>query len=475
VSRHHAEPLVREYTVLTHALASAVEPLEAAVVLESAGVNDRVARDLFGTADVLALAAGAMAHAGPDRPVSEPLRARAEPADPAVPRASVWFHLRGILYAVPALVTLALLPSVDPVESALVLGGLILSWAWCYGVASIAWAHLGNQDAAGARWFLRCALFGGALLATLLATLAVLGALMLTTTMDVTMLTVALLAGQTLYLLSAATLLMTGRELLLLVALVPALGALVLAVAGRAPARVLHWAAASVLLAAVLAVVATRRARRPRQRLGASAWGTALKQWCYGLLVAVVVLFPAINELVNQNYDALPLSVTLAALPLVLSMGIAETLLHRFRERMADLLATSSSSAAFARAARRAVSRYHVAFALPLVSMSAALGLVVARMSGSVDARYGLLALGYVVLGTAVFAAMLLNLLGRTSWVLATLGATVVALAAFEGRAAFVPQRDSAALVWLAAVATLTLLAHVVLVRRVVVVPVSHR
>jgi hypothetical protein len=474
VSRHHAEPLVREYTVLTHAVASAVEPLEAAVVLESAGVNDRVARDLFVAPDVLALAAGAMVHAGPDRPVAEPLPARAAPVDLAAPRASVWFHLRGVLYAVPALVTLALLPSVDPVESALVLGGLILSWAWCYGVASIAWAHLGNQDAAGARRFLRRALLGGALLAALLATLAVLGALMLTTTMQVTPLTVVLLAGQALYLLAAATLLMTGRELLLLVALVPALGALVLAVLGRAPARVLHWTGASVLLAAVLALVASRGARRPRQRLGAPAWGTALQQWCYGLLVAVVVLFPAINELVNQNYDALPLSVTLAALPLVLAMGVAEILLHRFRARMARLLATSSSSAAFARAARRALFRYHVAFALPLAAMSAALGLVVARVVG-VDARYGLLALGYVVLGTAVFAAMLLNVLGRTSWVLATLGATVVALAAFEVRAAVAPLSDTAALAWLAAAATLTLLTHVLLLRRVVVIPVSHR
>jgi hypothetical protein len=474
VSRHHAEPVVREYTVLTHAVASAVEPLEAAVVLESAGVNDRVARDVFGVPDVLALAEGAMTQAGPDRPVSEPLPARAEAAHLAVPRATVWFHLRGVLYAVPALVTLALLPSVDPVESALVLGGLVLSWAWCYGVASIAWAHLGNQDAPGARRFLRRALLGGSLLATLLAALAVLGALMLTTTTQVTTVTVVLLAGQTLYLLSAATLLMTGREVLLLVALVPALGALVLAAAGRAPARVLHWTAASVLLAAVLALVATRRARRPRQRLGAAAWGTAAKQWCYGLLLAVVVLFPATNELLNQNYDALPLSVTLAALPLVLSMGVAETLLHRFRARMADLLATSSSSAAFARAARRAVSRYHVAFVLPLAAMSAALGLVVARVAGF-DVRYGLLALAYVVLGTAVFAAMLLNLLGRTSWVLATLGTTVAALAAFEVRATVVPLRDTAALAWLATVATLTLLAHVVLVRCVVVVPVSHR
>ena len=473
--RRHAEPLEPEYAVLEHAIASAVEPLEAAVVLESAGVNDRVARDTFFVPDVLALAEGAMAHAGPDRPVSEPIPARAEPVDLGGPRATLSFHLRGVLYAVPALVTLTLLPAVDPVQSALVLGGLVLSWAWCYGVASIAWAHLGNRDPAGARRFLRRALVGGALLAGVVATLAVFAALMVTSTMQVTPVTALLLVGQATYLLAAATLLMTGRELLLLAALAPALVALVLALTGHPPARVLDWIGGTVVLAVVLALVATRGAARPRQRLGAAAWVTAFQQLCFGLLVALVVLFPAVNELVNQNYDALPLSVTLAALPLVLSMGVAETLLRRFRVRIAALLATTSSSAAFARSARRAVLRHHLAFTLPLVTMSAVLDLAVTAVTGPVDARYGLLAIGYVVLGIAIFAAMLLSFMGRTPRVLSTLAGAVVALAAFEVRAAAEPVSDTEALAWLATVAAVTLVAHLVLVRRYVAVPVSHR
>jgi hypothetical protein len=475
MSRHHAEPLAPEHSVLAHAVASAVEPLEAAVVLESAGVNDRVARDTFFAPDVLALAEAAITHAGPDRPVSEPVRARVEPVDLGAPRATFWFHLRGVLYAVPALVTLALLPAVDPVQSALVLGGLILSWAWCYGVASVAWAHLGNRDPAGARRFLRRALLGGALLAAALATLAVFAALLVTSTMQVSLVTVLLLAGQGTYLLAAATLLMTGREPLLLAALGPALVALVLVVAGRPPQRVLDWIGGSVLLAVAFALVATRRAARPRQRLGASAWAAALQQFCFGLLVATVVLFPAINELVNQNYDALPLSVTLAALPLVLSMGVAETVLRQFRSRIGSLLAATSSSAAFARAARRAVLGHHLAFVLPLVTMSALLDVAVTAVSGPVDTRYGLLAVAYVVLGTAVFAALLLNLMGRTGRVLATLAGAVVALAALEVRAATEPLSDTVALAWLVLVATVTLVVHLVLVRRYVAVPVSHR
>jgi hypothetical protein len=191
--------------------------------------------------------------------------------------------------------------------------------------------------------------------------------------------------------------------------------------------------------------------------------------------VAAVVLFPAVNELVNQNYAALPLSVTLAALPLVLSMGVAETLLRRFRSRIGALLAATSSSAAFARAARRAALGHHLAFVLTLVTMSALLDVAVTAVSGPVDTRYGLLAVGYVVLGTAVFAALLLNLMGRTGRVLTTLAGAVMALAALEVRAATEPLSDTVALAWLVVVATVTLVVHLVLVRRYVAVPVSHR
>ena len=226
-TRTHAQ------AVLAHAVASSVDPLEAAVVLESRGVNDRLARDVFGAADVVALAQREIRAAGPDRATAEPDAAPPPPAELATPPRTRWLALRGILYAVPALVALALVPAVDPVESALVLGGLMVSWAWSYGVASVAWAYLGDRDPAGARRFLRRSLLVGVLLAVLVATVAVYAALILTSTMQVTLATVALLAGQSAYLMAAAVLLMTGRELLLLAALAPAVAALGLGLAGR--------------------------------------------------------------------------------------------------------------------------------------------------------------------------------------------------------------------------------------------------
>jgi hypothetical protein len=461
--------------VLAHAVSSSVDPLEAAVVLESRGVNDRLARDLFGAADVVDLARREIRIAGPDRATTEPDAAPPPPSELAAPPRTRWLALRGILYALPALVALALVPAVDPVESALVLGGLVVSWAWSYGVASVAWAYLGDRDPAGARRFLRRSLVMGVLLAVVVATVAVYAALILTSTMQVTLATVALLAGQSAYLMAAAVLLMTGHELLLLVALAPALAALVLDVGGRTVGAPLHWIGGSVALATVFALFATRGAARPVQRLGRAAWSRGLQQFAFGLLVALVVLFPAVNELVNENYDALPLSVTVAALPLVLAMGIAEGLLYRYRARMHGLLGDTASPAVFSRSARRALAGHQLVFAAALAALTAAVGGAVIALSGAVDARYVLLALDYAVLGPALFAAMLLSLLGRAERVLETLGAAAVALAAFELHAATQAATDTEALIWFGVVGTVVLVVHLVLVQRCVVVPVHHR
>jgi hypothetical protein len=462
-------------TVLDHAVASSVDVLEAAVVLESQGVNDRVARDVFGVADVVALAEREIRAAGPDRTATEPAAAPPPPAELSAPPGTRWFHVRGILYAVPMLVALALVPAVDPIESALVLGGLVVSWAWSYGVASVAWAYLGDRDPAAARRFLRRSLLVGVVLAVLVATVAVYAALILTATTEVTLATVLLLAGQSAYLMAAAVLLMTGHELLLLVALLPALAALALDQTGRQVAEPLHWIGGSVALAGVFALVATRGAARPVQRLGAPAWMRGLQQFGFGLLVALLVLFPAVNELVVENYDALPLSVTLAALPLVLAMGVAEGLLHRYRARTQSLLDATSSATTFARAALRALRWYQLVFAGSLVALSALVGGAVAALSGAVDTRYLLLALDYAVIGSALFAAMLLSMLGRAGRVLEIFAVAVVALAAFELHAAVQAATDIEALIWFGVVGAATLVVHLVLVRRCVVVPVHHR
>jgi hypothetical protein len=348
-----------------------------------------------------------------------------------------------------------------------------------------AWAYLGNLDAPAARRFLRRSILVGTIVAAVTATAAIFVSLMVTATMQVTLLTLLLLIGQTAYLLGASALLMTGKELRLLVALVPAVvgagiglwqrrAAVVGPLAPVEPPRYpeLVLLGASVVLTVVFALVGTRKAARPAQPLPRAVWPGALMHAAYGLLIALLVLYPALNELLTENYEALPLSVTLAALPLVLSMGVAEGLLHEHRRTVRRLLATTASPAEFARAARRALGWTQLRFAGVLAALTSVLALGVATL-GPADARVFLIGADYLLIGTAVFAAMALILMGRIGIVLAGLTAAVAALLAFNVAANFMTT-DSASLLWLGAVGAVLSAVFAALVHRYIVRTVSH-
>jgi hypothetical protein len=470
------------------AASTSTEVLEAAVVLESTGVTDKVALEKYGATDVFALASWTLRHHGPGAG-GEPLPVgpQERPDDRAALVARIgtrWFYLRGLLYAVPALVALSLLPAGDPVQSGLLLGGLLLSWGLGYGITYIAWVHLGHFDLPAARRFLRRSLLIGIVLATILAVIAVYAALMLTVTMQVTLWTVLLLVGQTAYLLAAITLLMTGHELRLLIALAPAMVGVLVGLLDRQPASAsgpdavatgggLLWLAASVMLAVGIALISTAGGARPRLPLPGRALASAGLHACYGLMVALLVLYPAANELVNQNFEALPLSVTLAALPLVIGMGVAESLLYRHRIEVMELLSATSSPGDFARAIRSRVLWTHIRFAAALATATVLLGSSATVFFGMSDVRFALLGLDYLVLGVAVFAGMVLNMMGRISTVVCTLGAAVAALALFTLQADY-QVADAAALTWYGMVAAILFGTHAVLVRRYVAHAASH-
>jgi hypothetical protein len=468
---------------LADAARTSTHPAEVAVTLESSGINDRVAHGRYSAPDVFALA-DTVTRSGRDLPRAEP-EADPPPVLPGI-GASRWFAARGPLYAVPALIALALLPAGDQVESALLLGGLALSWALGYGVTAMAWSYVGNLDLPAARRFLRRALFAGTAGSTLVAVFAVFGSLIWTTTMQVTLWTVALLVGQTVYLLSAAALLMTGHEARLAIALVPAaIGAVLGALDGRiaaplaGPGDSVHgpeviWLAVTVVLAFGLAIAATRGGARPRQPLPRATLVNSGLQVVYGLMISMLVLHPALFELTVLNYESLPLSVTLAALPLVLGMGVAEILLRDHRRKAARLLAASRSTAQFARAMRRELLRAHLRFAGSLVAMTVVLGALGALLFGLDDLRYVLLGLDYALLGTAIFGAMVLNLLGRIETVLVTCGVAAAILVCVHV-IADESVSDLTAILWQTGVAAALLVAHAVLVHRQAGLPVAHR
>ena len=479
--------------VVEHAVRSSTVALEAAVVLESSGVNDEAVRRGHGAAGVFALVDRRFAGSGPWGPYAPPQWAEPDARTSAAEtapgaRRTRWFFLRGLLYAVPAIVAFTLLPAADHVESALLLGGLLLSWAGGYGMTYLAWAYIGNYDEPAAHRFLRRSVLLGTLVALIVAVVAVYASLLMTVTMQVSLWTVLLLVGQTVYLLSAAALLMAGRELRLLVALLPAAaGAGYYAVAGGAApppgvslaAPAVHgpetlFLAASVLLTMVFALEATRDARRPVNRLVEGVTASALQHCAYGLLIGLLVLFPALNELINDNFESLPLTVTLAALPLVVSMGVAEVLLLDNRRQIADLLRSTGSVADFVRAARAVYLVMAGRFAAALTLMTVGLGGLGIALFGFSDLRYLSLGGTYVLLGVAIFAAMVLNTLGRIRLVLPVLGTGVAVLLAGAAGADHTVS-DSAAIAWLAAVTAVMAAVLVGIAHRVVSEAASHR
>lgn len=459
---------------------TSTELMEAAVVLESTGFDDRAARR-HGAPDVFGLARSALwrARSTGRQETLPPVGTRPDERAVAVSRIGTrWFHLRGLLYGVPAVVALALVPSVDPVLSGLLLAGLVLSWGAGYGVTSVAWAHLGHLDVPAAHRFLRRALLIGTALTLVLSVVAVYAALIFTVSMQITLWTVLLLAGQTAYLLSAVALLMTGHELRLLIALAPAsVGSLAVLAAwgpadtGGGPARA--WLAASVVLAVGLAILSTGRGAAPRLALPAGAWRSAGLYACYGLLVAVLVLFPAFNELINQNYEALPLSVTLAALPLVIGMGAAESLLHRYRIDVRGLLESTTSLPEFTSRIRREVLRAHGRFAAALGTGTVLMGGLATALFGVSDPRFFLLGFDYLLLGLAIFSGMVLNATGRINVLVVTVGVAAAALVAFAVDADYLVT-DTTTLLWYGAVAGTLFAVHALLVHRCVGQPASH-
>lgn len=487
------DSLRSSHGIVEHAVRSSTVALEAAVVLESSGVNDEAVRRDHGDAGVLALADRRFAGSGPWGPYAPPqwaepdARASAAEALSGPPRTR-WFFLRGLLYAVPAIVAFTLLPAADHVESALLLGGLLLSWAGGYGMTYLAWAYIGNYDAPAAHRFLRRSVLLGTLVALVVAIVAVYASLMMTVTMQVSLWTVLLLVGQTVYLLSAATVLMAGRELRLLVALLPAVAGAgyYAAVGGSAPppgaslaASAAHgtetlFLTASVLLTLLFALHATRDARRPVNRLVEGVTASALLHCAYGLLVGLLVLFPALNELINNNFESLPLMVTLAALPLVVSMGVAEVLLLDNRRQIAGLLRTTGSVAGFVRSARQEYLVMAGRFAAALSLMTVGLGGLGIALFGFSDIRYLSLGGTYVLLGVAIFAAMVLNMLGRIRLVLPVLGAGAAVLVVFAVGADH-RVSDSAAIAWLAVVTAVMAAVLVAIAYRVVSEAASHR
>jgi hypothetical protein len=305
---------------------SAVDALQVAAVLESDGMTDRTARDVYGYGDVFALASEVYRRVPPPVPRSE-----ARPHDR-------WQTARelshGLIYALPAAVFPAALGLLG--TRALVIGTVFATatgWVWGMGLSCVAYRMLGKGRPDAAALVLRWGVALGMLVAGAGAALVVrvehrpAGVLALVVVQVGFQLAVGVLVFRRLEVVVFATMLPTvvlgamhvarGRP--------PELDA---AVAGTGITSVgLALAAAYVVLWRLPGRVATDRPQAVAREVLA-----ALPVVVYASLSAAYLLF------VNVRFVTAPPDLAIGAAPLVLAMGAVEWRARRFQETGVGLL-----------------------------------------------------------------------------------------------------------------------------------------
>jgi hypothetical protein len=394
---------------------SAVDPLEVASALEFEGYGDRTAREDYGVRDVFALAQ-AMYRRVPRRPRSP------EPAPDPFQPGRLRPLLHGLLYALPAVCFPAVgaLLAGPGVLPALVVA-LLVAWGLSQGLASIGYLRLGTTNMTQARRVLRTGMLAG---------LVLVGFGMAAVRLAAHPHTLVLLfgAGEGVYMLAACVLMVVGAERWLPAALAPGvLGSTMFLYLGR-PARLEHvaWAALAVtpLLALAMAWVFTRTAtpRTATPRGGTPGTGTPGTGWlpvpaelraavpaiAFGVVAAGLLTFPVVTG--PHGHGGVNVGALVASIPLSLSMGAAEWSLLWYRRRTRRMLRTISDVGAFRRRARGALLLallQYVSGAIVLVAAAVA----VAVGSGLVHRQQIIApeAAGYLMLGSAMFLALLLQ------------------------------------------------------------------
>lgn len=390
----------------------AVDPLDVAARLEASGYSDRRAREL-GHGDVFALGEelyrrfGTKCHPDPDdlvRPSTE--------LEPGTVR-TAW--QRGAVYLFSALAALALLRVVsDPTVAFLVGFGVLFGWGWTQGVAFLANLQLGYLDPRGARhWLRRGLLLGPVLWLALTLPVVALGRLTLSAAV--------LPAGIVAFMMGTVTLAVLGHELALAIGLMPSV---ILAFVNLASPDTLgevqtyRWLALTLIVVLGFALLRTARADTPLPT--GRRWTHAVPYFWNGLAIGGLVLVGASIE---------PGTLELAALPVIIGMGLAELELPRMRLAADRALSTSVAVDDFVTAAHQSLVVALARFTMVLVLLTSFV-LVVQELAGDVTSLDLLQALAFGTLGASFFLVLVLVAAGRVKVALhRTIPAVVAAVA----------------------------------------------
>ena len=410
-----AEPLTELAERFGPLCANAVDPLEIAAGLEMDGLSDQSTRVRYGFPDVFALA-------------EELFRLTERRPDEPKPTANPWgttigkHALHGLLFALPALCyPVASSLMVDRGALLLLVVSMLVSWPASQGLSYLGHSRRSRRDPDGSRWLLRAGLgvFGLVLVAIVLLTAILSGEPAAVQWFA---------AGQGGYLLAATVLLVGGGERWLCVALAP--GVLVSAgylVTGRPPAlHLAAWLALGATLAAALGLAVWKtswpRPKPNRRLVRAGELRASVPYALFGLLVIGMLVFPLIAPRLFPGIRGADATTLLGTLPLSLSMGAAELQLYRYRGRIFALLQRTTRLAQFAGRSRlvltRALGEY---LGMATVAMVAVVGIGAAIGNSPTWTDLPDFA-GYVVLGGALFLALLTQTCAGTTGVLVWCG-----------------------------------------------------
>jgi hypothetical protein len=420
---------------------SAVDPLEVASALEFDGFGDRAVKDGYGVDDVFALARAMY------------LRVPRQPAAPA-PAEDPWRVnrlrplLHGLLYALPAVcfpAAAGLLggPGVLPT----LVTALLVAWGLSQGLACIGYLRRsGTADEDQVRRVLRAGLGAG----LVLVAAAMLGAWL---NMHTDSLVLFFGAGEGVYMLGASVVMVVGKETWLPVALAPGVvGSAVFLYLGRPP-QLEHptWAAlgATPLAACLIALVVTRKTRKKGSRTGrlvlAHELRAAVPAIAFGLIAAGLLTFPVVAG--PEGRGGLNAGALLASLPLSLSMGAAEWSLLWYRRRTRRLLATTSRLRRFRLRARLSLLATLLQYACGTAALIAA-GVAISAATGFAHPQRSDLPeiAAYLMLGSAMFLALMLQTMRIRAVPLAAVAAGLAAELIFRHTGMFVQVVTPAAL-----------------------------
>lgn len=389
---------------------SAVDPWEIAAWLEAAGMSDRACH-AYGFPDVFTLAEALFALV-PRRGSNQ---VTASTREPVSTRKSL---LRGVIYALPGLVSVGAVNQTRRSGVVVILCALAVGWGWSQAMSFLGHRRLGWEGHRAARALLRHGLVGG---------LLVIPALVALLAWAWHAPTQALVGGIAVgwYMVGAGVLLVLGDDGRLLAALTPGSVAGLLFVLdidlwGREVQMLL--AGSSVLAVVVIAAIATRERASAGSHGATVSTGrqvkvtredatSALGHLVYGVLCAAAVGLGPLTLAVLQGR---PVSSTwYVALPLVLSMGLVELQLQRLRLRMDYLMRVVVAPQQFARKAQTAFVVSLVGYLIVVTLIAAMCAYALASKSPSEQSTGTVLVAGYVALAACFFVALVLVSIGR--------------------------------------------------------------